>query len=116
MEITQRVEGDITVFLPEGRIDTQAAGDMDQFLQSAVSAGVHNMVVDMSAVDFISSVGLRALAAVLGRCREEGGDMKIAALNARVARVFRIIGFDLMMSVHDTPEAAVSEFSASAAS
>ena len=116
MEITQRVEDNITVFLPEGRIDTQAAADMDQALQSAVSAGNHNMVVDMSGVDFISSIGLRALAAALGRCREDGGDMKIAGLNERVARVFRIIGFDVLMSVHDTPEAAISEFPTSAAS
>ena len=116
MEITQRVEGDITVFLPAGRIDTLAADEMDQALQSAVSAGSHNIVVDISGVDFICSLGLRALAAVLGRCREQGGDMKIAALTERVARVFRIIGFDALMSVHDTPEAAISEFSASAAS
>ena len=116
MEITQRVEDDVTVFLPAGRIDTQAAAEMDQALQSAVSAGSHNMVVDMSEVEFISSVGLPALAAVLGRCREEGGDVKIAALNERVARVFRIIGFDVLFSLHDTPEAAISEFSASAAS
>ena len=116
MKITQRVGGTITVFLPEGRIDTQAAAEMDEALQSAVSAGSHNLVVDMSEVEFISSVGLRALAAVLGRCREEGGDMKIAGLNERVNRVFRIIGFDDLMSLHDTPEAAISEFSASAAS
>ena len=116
MEITQRVEGDVTVFLPEGRVDTQAATEMDQALQAAVSAGNPNMVIDMSGVDYISSAGLRALAAVQVRSKAEGGDMKLAALNARVTRVFRIIGFDLLMSIHDTPEAAIAEFSASAAS
>jgi len=116
MKITQRVEGDVTVFVLEGWIDTQVAADMDQALQSAVSSGSHNMVVDMSGVDFISSVGLRALAVALRRCREDGGDMKIAGLNERLARVFRIVGFDVLMSVHDTPEAAISAFSASAAS
>ena len=116
MKITQRVEGDITVFLLEGWVDTQAATDMDQALQAAVSEGRHNLVVDMSEVGHISSVGLRSLAAVLVRTRAEGGDMKIAALNARVTRVFRIIGFDVLMSVYDTPEAAISDFSSSAAS
>ena len=116
MEITQRDEGDITVFLPDGRIDTLAADEMDQTLQAAVAGGGHKIVVDMSKVEYISSAGLRSLAAVLVRCRDEGGDMKLAALNARVTRVFNIIGFDLLMSVHDTPEAAVAEFSASAAS
>ncbi len=116
MKISQRIEGDVTVFLPEGWIDTQAATDMDQAWQAAVSAGKHNLVVDMSGVDHISSAGLRALAAVLVKSRVEGGDMKLAGLNARVTRVFRIVGFDLLMSIHDTPETAIAEFSSSAAS
>ncbi len=116
MEITQRVEGDIIVFLPTGRIDTVASTELDQALQSAVSAGNHNMVVDMSGVEYISSAGLRALAAVQVRSKAEGGDMKLAGLNKRVTRVFNIIGFDLLMSIHATPEAAIADFSSSAAS
>jgi len=116
MKITQRVEGDVTVFLPEGRIDTQAATEMDQALQTAVSGGSYKIVVDMSGVDYISSAGLRSLASVLVKSRAEGGDMKLAALNKRVTRVFNIIGFDLLMSIHDTPEAAIADFSSSAAS
>ncbi len=42
--------------------------------------------------------------------------MKLAGLNARVTRVFNIIGFDLLMSIHDTTEAAIADFSSSAAS
>ena len=116
MEITQRVEGDVTVFLPVGRMDTLAADEMDQALHAAVAGGGHKIVVDMSGVDYISSAGLRSLAAVLVKSRAEGGDMKLAALNERVTRVFNIIGFDLLMSVHDTPEAAVADFSSSTAS
>ena len=111
MEITQRVEGDVTVFVPDGRIDTLAADEMDQALQAAVAGGSHKIVVDMSKVEYISSAGLRSLAAMLVRCRDEGGDMKLAALNERVTRVFNIVGFDLLMSLHDTPEAAIADFS-----
>ena len=111
MEITQRVEGDITVFLPEGRIDTLAADEMDRTLQAAVTGGSHKIVLDMSKVEYINSSGLRTLAAALVRCRDEGGDMKLAALNERVARVFSIIGFDILMSLHDTSDAAIADFS-----
>ncbi len=116
MNITERVEGDVTVFLLEGRIDTQAAADLDQALQSAVSAGKNNLVLDMSETEYISSAGLRTLAAVLVRTKAEGGDMKLAALNTRVTRVFKIIGFDVLMSVHETPKAAVADFSPSTSS
>lgn len=111
MEITQRNEGGVTVVQPDGRIDTQAAEQLDQVLQACVAAGDTTIVVDMSTVEYISSAGLRSLAAVLVQCRDEGGDMKIAALNERVTRVFKIIGFDLLMSVTDTPEAAIAAFS-----
>ncbi len=111
MEITQRVEGDITVFVPDGRIDTLAAEQLDEVLQAAFAEGKYKIVVDMSKVEYISSAGLRSLAAVLVKCRDEGGDMKLAALNERVTRVFKIIGFDLLMSVTDTPEAAMAQFS-----
>jgi anti-anti-sigma factor len=116
MEITQRVEGDVTVVQPDGRIDTLAAEQLDEVLQGIVAGGSDKIVVDMSKVEYISSAGLRSLAAILVKCRDEGGDMKLAALNERVTRVFKIIGFDLLMSVADTPEAAVAEFSSGAAS
>jgi anti-anti-sigma factor len=116
MEITQRVEDGIAVVQPDGRIDTLAAEQLDQVLQATMAGGHHKIVMDMSKVEYISSAGLRSLAAVLVKCREESGDMKLAALNERVTRVFRIIGFDILMSVSDTPEAAIAEFSSGAAS
>jgi len=88
----------------------------DQALQAVVAGGSNKIVVDMSNVEYISSAGLRSLAAMLVKCRDGGGDMKLAALNERVTRVFKIIGFDLLMSVTDTPEAAIAEFSTGAAS
>ena len=116
MEISERTEGDVTVISPEGRIDTLAAEQLDQTLEAVVAGGGYKIVVDMGKVEYISSAGLRCLAAVLVKCRDESGDMKLAALNERVTRVFKIIGFDLLMSVTDTPEAAIAEFSASPAS
>ena len=115
MNIAERVEGDVTVLLPAGRIDTQAAAELDRALQAVLAAGKSRLVMDMAKVDFISSAGLRTLAAVLVRSRAEGGDLKLCGLNTRVARVFNIIGFDVLMSIHETPEAAVAGFSSSAA-
>lgn len=116
MEIDQRVENGIAVVQPEGRIDTLAAERLDQVLQATMAGGDHKIVMDMSKVEYISSAGLRSLAAVLVKCREEGGDMKLAALNERVTRVFKIIGFDILMSVSDTTEEAIAEFSSGAPS
>jgi anti-sigma B factor antagonist len=110
MNITERVEHGIVVFVLEGRIDMEGAADMENALQTAVSGGQHNMVLDMSQVRYIGSTGLRTLADVLTKNKEAGGDLKLAALNPKVMRVIQIIGFDKFFSIYDTPEAAVADF------
>ena len=110
MDITERVENGITVFVLEGRIDTQGAVDLDLALQAAVSEGQHKMVLDMAEVRYICSAGLRTLADVFTKNREQDGDLKLVALNPKVLRVFRIIGFDKFFSVYETLEAASADF------
>ncbi len=73
MEITQRIDGTVAVVQPDGRIDTEAAEQLDQVLQATVTAGHSRIVVDMSKVEYISSAGLRSLAAVLVKCRSSAG-------------------------------------------
>jgi anti-sigma B factor antagonist len=110
MNITQRDEKGVTVFLLEGRVDTAGASEMDQALQAAVAQGKHKLVLDMGQVSYISSAGLRTLADIVTRNREAGGDLKLVALNPKVLRVLRIIGFDRFFSIHDTVEEALADF------
>jgi anti-anti-sigma factor len=110
MNITEREEKGVSVFTLEGRIDSQGAISLDAALQAAVSAGKHKMVLDMAEVNYISSAGLRTLADVSTKNAEKGGDLKLVALQRKVLRVFRIIGFDKLFAIYDTLEAAIADF------
>jgi anti-sigma B factor antagonist len=110
MNITERMEKSVTIFVLEGRIDTEGAVDMDLALESAVSAGKHKMVLDMAEARYISSAGLRTLADVLTRNREAGGDLKLVAMNPKIMRVFQIIGFDKFFSIYDSVAGAIKAF------
>jgi len=110
MNITQRDEKGVTVFMLEGRVDTAGAEEMDQALQAAVAQGKYKMVLDLGQVSYISSAGLRTLADIVTRNREAGGDLKLVALNPKVLRVLRIIGFDRFFSIHDTIEQVLADF------
>ena len=110
MNITERDVQGVSVMVLEGRIDSHGAVDVDQALQAAIAAGKHKMVLDMKDVPYISSAGLRILADMVTKSREGGGDLKLVALNRKVLRVFRIIGFDKFLSIHDTLEAAIADF------
>jgi anti-anti-sigma factor len=110
MNITERDQDGTTVFTLEGRVDTQGAVDMDLSLNAAVEGGKNKMVLDMAGVNYISSAGLRTLADVVTKNREAGGDLKLVAVNRRVLRVLRIIGFDRFFSTYDTVDEAVADF------
>ena len=110
MNISERDDKGVSVFVLNGRIDTQGSVDLDAALQAAVTAGKHKMALDMASVAYISSAGLRTLADILTKNRGTGGDLKLVALNSKVLRVFRIIGFDKFFSIYDDLEAALAAF------
>jgi anti-sigma B factor antagonist len=110
MNISERVEDGISVFVLEGRIDSPGARELDDILLAAVAEGKCKMVLDMAEVSYISSAGLRTLADVVTKNREQSGDLKLVALNRKVLRVMRIIGFDRFFALYDTLEAAVADF------
>ena len=57
MDIDERTENGVTIFTLKGRVDTRGAVDLDLALQEAVMAEKYKMVLDMSGVRYISSVG-----------------------------------------------------------
>jgi anti-sigma B factor antagonist len=110
MQITSRSENNVTVFVLEGRADSTGAGQMDDALQNAVSAGQSKIVLDMTGVSYINSAGLRTLADVLTKCRANNGDLYLVSLSVKVERVFKIIGFDKFFTVFDSVETALVNF------
>jgi anti-sigma B factor antagonist len=48
--------------------------------------------------------------AYIEELREQGGDIKIAALQPRVYNVFDLLGFPMLFDIVDSEEDAVSKF------
>jgi anti-anti-sigma factor len=110
MNITKRVENDIAVFSVEGRIDFLSVLEIDDALQTAISTGQHNMVLDMTKVQYINSAGLRTLAKALTMSKKSCGDLKLAALDPMVMLLFEMVGFDRLFTIYDTLQAALASF------
>ena len=110
LDIIERDENGVAVFVLKGRIDTEGAVDMDLALQATVLEGKSKMVLDMAEVRYIGSAGLRTMADVLTKNKDAGGDLKLVAVNRKVLRVLRIIGFDKFFSIYDTLDEAIVAF------
>jgi anti-anti-sigma factor len=91
-----------------GSLDAAASAGLEQVLMAQLNNGYKQLVIDMTQVDHISSRGLRMLVAVWKRAQDMQGDLIIAALRPYLREVMSLIGFDLVFTILDTVDEAVS--------
>jgi anti-sigma B factor antagonist len=92
VEVVRTPEGPV-LLSARGEIDTVTAPELQgQIEQAASEAGV-TLVVDLSAVSFLSSAGLSVLVQAHQRAKEAGGEVRIVT-NSSTARVFSLTGLD----------------------
>lgn len=100
------------ILAPHGRIDQNTAEGFLAELQDHLAdcrAGTPPVVLDFSGVDYISSVGLRALMVASRQVKAHQGKIAIAALQPLVREVFDIARFDLVIPCFESVEQALTE-------
>ena len=87
----------------EGRIDSATADGFRNSVIAEVSALEQAVVLDLAAVSFVSSAGLRAFLQI-ARSRRQG--VRLCSLRPEVLGVFSMSGFDRILSVFESQEDA----------
>ena len=112
VQIDTSAYADTLVVAPQGRVDHRSAAELEGALAPWLEAGrVHSLVIDLSGVDYISSVGLRVLMIAAKKMREQQARLAVAALRSVVAEIFAISRFDRILEVHTTLDAALAKSS-----
>jgi anti-sigma B factor antagonist len=95
-----------------GHVDSATAPELEERLLAEIGAGHRNLVVNLSAVDYISSAGLKALLAALIRTRNRrpGGDVVISELPAKLKETFELVGLTHLFKFCDSDVEAVGSF------
>lgn len=107
MEIaTNSTEVSVTVITPNGRLDALEAGPLRQALQDQIDAGLSNLAVDLSNVDFVDSAGLAALVKGMKDTRSRGGDLQLVKpVSTDAMRIFELTKFtDVFVMVDSLDE------------
>ena len=104
LTITRHDRDGMAVFVAEGRIGTLSAGDLIEALASAIAAGARRIALDLSGVDYLSSAGLLALEAILGRLLMVNGEMVLCGLSEPVRMAFELSG--LLAQFREAPSLA----------
>jgi anti-sigma B factor antagonist len=104
----QSLPGDLWLVTVNGRLDQNITPALEETLNELLNTGHHRLIIDLSEATYINSGGLRCLVAAWRKARQQGGDVYLCGLRARVAEVFSMVGFDKVFSVYPTRREAAS--------
>ena len=103
-------QGAIRVLKLHGELDAHTASELEAALQTCQENEWYDIVIDGENLEYISSAGLGVFMAYIEEVREEGGDIKIAALQPKVYDVFDLLGFPMLFDIEKTQEKAIAQF------
>jgi len=95
MEITLQKENEVLTLALAGRLDTSTVRELETCLKENLS-DVTELVFDFTALEYLSSAGLRVL---LASHKHLAGHMTIKNANETVLDVFRITGMSTIFRI-----------------
>ena len=91
MEIHKTQTGSELAVKLSGRLDTVTAPQLEVELKRSM-AGVERLVLDLEALEYMSSAGLRVLLAAQ-KVMNRQGEMIVRKVNETIMEVFEVTGF-----------------------
>ena len=117
MALPSRSYADVLVLAPKGRIDHDNCEAFHADLQphvDACSASKQAIVFDLSALDYVSSAGLRCFMIAARQGKAQGTRIAVAALQPVVAEIFQISRFNMVFPVFGSLREAIGSVSPAA--
>ncbi len=98
---------DFIVVAVEGRMDAVSAPEFERFLNGLIADDVLRIIVDLEALDYISSAGLRSVLITAKKVQSKNGKILIASLRDTVKEIFEISGFSTIIPIYESVDAAL---------
>ena len=97
MTIEKTLNGTELTITLIGRLDTTTAPQLEAELKHNVS-GVEKLVLDFTALEYLSSAGLRVLLAAQ-KVMNKQGEMVVKNINETIAEIFEVTGFSDVLTI-----------------
>jgi len=110
VEAVEVTESQIHLICLKGIFDASTVSEFEKVVSYLLTRNFFCMVVDLSAVEFISSAGWGAFTAELRRVRENDGDIKLAGMSADLFDVFLLLELDRFINAYETGDEAIMAF------
>jgi anti-sigma B factor antagonist len=99
-------DGDSTVFALSGTLDLATSPAVRAALVDAAGGGSHDMIIDLTGLEFLDSTGLGALIGAQRRALEQLGRVRLIVAEGAISRLLNITGLVRIFAVYRTLDAA----------
>jgi anti-anti-sigma factor len=97
MDIRTEHQDSRTLLRLSGRLDGQWSDHLDRHVAELVREGRHQLALDLSAIDFLSSAGIRGLVSAQRRLAAVSGSLAVVSLSEPVDRVLSMVGLSQVL-------------------
>ena len=101
---------DIGLFRVRGYVDTTTSPELQRMLTEIIHDGVTQIIIDLGAVNYVSSAGWGVFVGEIRGLREQGGDLKIIQMIPEVNEVFEMLEFNRILTCYDSLEEAIDDY------
>lgn len=96
----------ITVF---GRVDAERAPELEAAGRNVLDTPYQKLLINMSAVEYLSSAGLCALLNLAKLADNKRGRLFLCSPSASVRQILKLSGFDKILKISDSVQDALVE-------
>lgn len=108
MTVTNKKVGQVMVLSPAGRLDADTAAGLQDQILAHMESGETIVLLELSALDYVSSAGLRAILVAAKKLQETAGRFALCGLSENVAEVFAVSGFDSILNIYSDQTTALA--------
>ena len=109
IDVTTTGGGTVQLFALGGRLDIATSPSLRATLMEAAERKNHEIVVDLTHLEFLDSTGLGALIGAHKRAAENDGSVRLVVQEGQILRLLRISGLLDVFLVYPTIEAALAD-------
>jgi anti-sigma B factor antagonist len=108
METSTTIVNGVTVLTLVGRMDATTVTTFEDACRACLEGGAQRVAIDMSGIAYVSSAGLRGILVMQKLAKKQQIKLVFFGLQDVVLQVFSISGFNSILSLHSSMDAAVA--------
>ncbi len=99
ISIKRLQEDGIDFIMVIGEIDASSSIELDLAIAKSVGEGFSKILIDCSALEYISSAGLGVFMSYIEECKDRGIKMVLFGMSEKVVNTFNILGLNELLQI-----------------